>query len=123
MKYILTAMAAFLFLIGCATKKQPMYIYPQGIVEEKKAEFVQYCEKGKVLYGIHCAKCHSTVVAGKEVIPDFTPLQLSTYDMRLGFTKHQSTLTERNIPEEELELIIFFLGHKIPNAPTEPKKK
>ena len=118
----ISTIGAFLFFFGCATQKPDLYVYPQGIVPEKKAEFIQYCEKGKVLYGIHCAKCHSTTVAGKEVIPDFTPLQLDAYDMRLGFTKHQSALTERNIPEEELEKVIFFLSHKKPNEPAKTKK-
>ncbi len=117
------AIFAFLCLFGCATKKPELYVYPSGIVEEKKAEFVQYCEKGKALYKIHCAKCHTTVVNGKEVIPDFTPIQMDAYNMRLGTIKHQATLTERNIPEEELEIVLFFLGHKKPNVPVEEKKK
>ncbi len=122
MKYFQTC-TALLILFGCASAKPELYIYPSGIVEEKKAEFVQYCEKGKALYKIHCAKCHTTVVNGKEVIPDFTSVQLDAYSMRLGSVKHQATLTERNIPEEELELVLFFLGHKKPNVPVEEKKK
>jgi hypothetical protein len=112
-----TLLAVLLFMVqSIAAQEQkaitPPYNFPPGIVEEKKAEFVQLCEKGKTLYKIHCSRCHTTTVEEKEVIPDFTPMQLDMYDMRLGFTKHQSTLTEKNIPEEELELIIFFLTHK-----------
>jgi len=117
------AFIAFLCLFGCATQKSELYVYPSGIVEVKKAEFVQYCEKGKALYKIHCAKCHTTVVNGKELIPDFTSVQLDAYSLRLGSVKHQAALTERNIPEEELELVLFFLGHKKPNVPIEGKKK
>jgi len=121
MKGIPTILVCLVF-ICCATRKPVLYNFPVGIVEEKKPEFVQFFEKGKALYDITCSRCHTTTVAGKEVIPDFTPMQLSTYDMRLGLTKHQSTLTERNISEEELELVMFFLGHKKTNAELAARK-
>ena len=117
-----TIIAVLAIAQTCAAQKKKaelLYNYPPGIVEEKKAEFIQFCEKGKTLYGIHCSGCHSRTVDGKEIVPDFTPMQLDAYDMRLGFTKHQSTLTERNIPEEELELVIFFLSHKKSNKELE----
>lgn len=120
MKYFLTILSIALFL-GCTSKKPVLYNYPAGIMPAYKVEFVQNFEKGKVLYGIHCAKCHSTEVNGQEIIPDFTPVQLDAYDMRLGLTKHQAALTERNVPEEELDLILLFLGHKKQNKTTAQK--
>ena len=104
-----------LILVACATQKPVLYHYPAGMKHSKRAAFVADCEKGKVLYGIHCARCHNTMVDGKEVLPNFTPIQLEGYDLRMDEPKHKPTLTERNMPQEELDLIIKYLWYKKPN--------
>lgn len=127
MKFIVFLGLVLLILACGGSRKPELYRYPPSMPREKRAEFVAYCDKGRVLYGLYCSKCHSKFVNGKELIPDFTPIQLDTYDMRQGLTNHEDAISDRKIPEDEMDMILFFLGHKKTNkelaGEKSPKKK
>jgi mono/diheme cytochrome c family protein len=92
---------------------------PQKITYEltPKHPLIEKCEEGKKLYLINCAKCHNTGKR-KNIIPDFTNVQLSEYTLRMASRQHDSTINEELLPEEELEKIITFFRFKQKNEPT-----
>lgn len=117
MKYIFTAFITSAVLWGCSGPKEILYNYPPYLKENQREEFVRTFEKGYVLYEVHCAKCHSKFEGKYELIPDFTQQQLDVYNVRTGLAKHEETLSSRNIPEEELELVMTFLEIKKAKTP------
>lgn len=118
MKYIFTAIFYALLAVACAPhrQEQPLrkveYNFPPGITADKKEAFIKDFNSGRIFYNIHCAKCHSRVSNGKELLPAFSPKQILSYDIRLASTRHRTELTERKVPEEEMEAIKLFLLYK-----------
>jgi Cytochrome c len=41
---------------------------------------VQWFEKGKALYKIHCGDCHGIFTKGKDGVPNFTKTQIDNYN-------------------------------------------
>jgi cytochrome c5 len=114
---------AGIFLINCKSTNKISYNLPNGITEDDSAKkkFVKQFNEGKILYQINCAKCHSTTVNGKEVIPDFTLEQLTDYEIRMQNPKHAEDLRETNITQEELEKVILFFRYKKRNPVVQAK--
>jgi hypothetical protein len=93
-----------------------LYKLPDIMAPHIKAEYTKMCDKGLILYQINCGACHTKTVNGKEVIPDFTPDQISNYELRFLNPKHESEIPETTVSPEELSLIMTFLTYKIKNA-------
>ena len=109
-------------LIACvAQPKIQYYDFPSDIAEEAKVANLKMIEKGKVLYNINCAKCHSKKLNGRIIIPDFTHEQLDSYSIRIKNETHVSVIPENKITAEELEAIQFFFAYKKPNVPVVEK--
>ena len=117
MKYYLfvLVMAAGL-LVKCTSQKNVAYEFPAEMAEPIRVEYVKQCDKGQILYNMNCAGCHTRKINGKKVIPDFTAAQLVGYGIRLTNTRHESTLTDTTVSEEELGLIMTFLSYKKKNT-------
>ncbi len=95
MKFIiLTACVAIVTLSACVSQAKLDYQFPEAMSEEVKSEFLKVCEKGKILYDINCAGCHTSK---KGRIPDFTPEQLKGYEIRVSNAEH-----EENMPDEKV---------------------
>jgi len=104
--------------IACASQKKNQYELPEAMLTYVKVEYAKRCEQGYVLYNISCAKCHTTKVKGKEIIPDFKPEQLSGYSLRVSNARHESSMPDSLVTEEELGFIMTFLSYKTKNKPT-----
>ncbi len=104
-----------IILVGCIAKKQPGYVLPDEMSPEVKIEYAKICDKGKVLYDMNCASCHTKMIKGKEVIPDFTAEQLESYSIRVANPTHESRVTEENLSAEELSFILTYLSYKPKN--------
>lgn len=78
-----------------------------------KAGYVEMWEKGKILYGINCARCHSTYIKKKEVLPEFTDEQLQGYEVRVADPEHEMSVSEAKVTAEELNLITIFLTYRV----------
>jgi mono/diheme cytochrome c family protein len=86
------------------------------VQEGYKVEF----ERGKALYKINCAKCHTKKVKGKEIVPNFTPEQFEAYKIRISNSQHEQNLGEEKMAADELGFIITYLTYK---RKTETEKK
>jgi reverse gyrase len=123
--FILAFFAAFVG-IGVAQKKVVKAVYthdfPKEMVPHVKEAYTKLFEKGKILYGINCAKCHNTIVKGVEVMPEFTKEHLAQYELRLQNPKHEEELTEMRVNAEELQQITIFLTYYKKAEPAPGKK-
>jgi len=109
---ILCTMALFAALFSkIAAQSKVEFEYPDDIADTAKKAFVKQFKQGRVLYDIACAKCHSTTVNKKELIPDFSLPQLMDYEIRI-WPQHQEKLADTQITDLELADIVLFLRYK-----------
>lgn len=106
----LLAVGGFLSVAGQKNKIE--YDFPAAMPEHVKASYLEQCEKGRALYEINCAQCHSKTEKRRTIIPDFTQEQLIGYELRVKNPKHESAMPETVVTAEELGLITTFLTYK-----------
>jgi hypothetical protein len=106
----------------CKSQKQALYEFPDQMLPHVKIGYAEICAKGKILYDLNCAKCHTTKVRRKEIIPDFKEEQLNGYALRISNAKHEETLPDEQVSAEELGQITTFLKYKVKNKIKETKK-
>jgi hypothetical protein len=120
--YFLIVICTFIVLfLKCAVNKKIMYELPKEMLQHVKIGYAKQCDKGKILYDINCAKCHTIIVKRKEIIPDFKEDQLRGYELRVVNAKHEASLPDEQVTEEELGLIMTFLRYKKRNTIIEKK--
>lgn len=105
-------------LIACTAQKQVAWELPAEMLPHVKEEYARRCEKGKVLYDLNCARCHNTRAGRRDVIPDFSPSQLTGYTLRVSNAQHERNMPDSVVTEEELGIIMTFLNYKRKNAVT-----
>ncbi len=116
-KHTVIALLIFILTItACVTGKSKItYDFPAAMAADVREGYIKRWEKGKSLYELNCAKCHTTVVRGRHVVPDFTENQLVGYTIRVTNQKHEAALTDESVSEEELGQIMTFLTYKKKN--------
>lgn len=118
-KIVILFIIAFV-LIKCHSQKKAKYELPEAMLPHVKVMYTVQCDKGQILYDLNCAKCHNSKVKGKEVIPDFKPEQLTGYTLRVANAQHEKNMPDTLVTEEELSIIMTFLGYKKKNNPLVP---
>lgn len=99
------------FIDACTAQKKITYEFPDAMSEPVQAEYTRLCEKGRVLYEINCASCHTKRVKGKMILPEFTQEQLGAYSIRIANATHEEKVSEERVSAEELTLITYFLTY------------
>ena len=103
-------------LVACTAQKEVMYELPDAMLPHVRVEYVKRCDQGKILYDINCGGCHSSKKGRKEIIPDFRPEQLTGYTLRVSNARHESSMPDSLVTEEELGIIMTFLNYKKKNT-------
>lgn len=111
-KSITLILLTSIMIIACSTPKKVVYIFPTEMSPTVQVSYTEICDKGKILYDQNCAKCHTTKKGGKELIPDFTPEQLESYQIRVANQIHEPLMNDEQLPAEELGHIMTFLTYK-----------
>ncbi len=113
---------SFCFCIGlivilscCAVQKKVEYEFPVEMLPHVKEAYKLQCDKGQILYNINCASCHTQKKGRKLILPTFKESQLKGYELRVANAKHESSLPDEKVSEEELALIMSFLRYKKPS--------
>jgi hypothetical protein len=99
------------FIDACTSQKKITYEFPDAMSGPVQAEYTRLCEKGRVLYEINCASCHTKKVKGKMILPEFTQEQLGAYSIRIANATHEEKVSEERVSAEELTLITYFLTY------------
>jgi hypothetical protein len=121
-KTIITLTILSIIIFACSTAKKPTYIFPAEMGPAVQTSYTAICDKGKILYDMNCAKCHTKKKFGKELIPDFTAEQLESYQIRVANAIHEPIMNDEQIPAEELGMIMTFLVYKPKSGITVPHK-
>lgn len=105
-------------IIACTSQKKAQYELPEEMLPHVRVEYAKRCEQGKILYDMSCGKCHTQKVRRKEIIPDFNPEQLTGYTLRVSNARHESSMPDSLVSEDELGIIMTFLTYKKKNPKT-----
>lgn len=105
-----------LLIAACKVQKNIEPDFPQAMLPHVKTEYAARYNKGQILYNINCAKCHTTKAGRKLIVPDFKPEQLRGYELRIANAKHESSMPDSLVTEEELGIIMTFLTYKKKNT-------
>ena len=113
MKFIYTILALFfctIVLHQCVTQKKTEYDIPGHVTKENRDLFIEKCEKGKILYKIHCAGCHGIYTKGKDSIPNFTKIQIDSYHAAalIGIDPNNHAVAKK-MSSEQIDQVITFL--------------
>ena len=124
MKKLITVIAfvAFIIIAGCQIQNKVTHQFPEAMKEPVLSEYVKLFDKGKILFDINCAKCHNVKLKHRELYPDFSSEELAGYELRILNSKHENSLTEQNVTEEELAIIKTFLAYKKKNSKKDQAK-
>lgn len=101
---------------ACTSQKKIVYAFPDAMAKPIQEQYAVMCEKGRVLYELNCAGCHTKKIKGKMVIPDFTEEELGAYSIRMANATHEENVSETRVSAEELNLITYFLTYKKKNV-------
>lgn len=115
-RVFLYALGLSTILMACLSQKQPEADFPTAMLPHVKEEYAKRFEKGRVLYELNCAACHTTKKGRKKVVPDFKPEQLRGYALRVANAQHESQMPDSLVSEEDLGIIMTFLSYKKKNV-------
>ena len=114
MKFIITIsvlLSSTAVFHQCGTQnKITEYEIPDHVTKENRELFIQKCEKGKVLYKIHCGGCHGIFTKGKDGIPNFTKTQIDSYHAAalIGIDPRNHAVAKK-MSSDQIDQIITFL--------------
>ncbi len=69
---------------------------------------IQWFDKGKALYKIHCGDCHGIFSKGKDGVPNFTKTQIDNYNANALANPEQHAAV-RTMSTEQFNYVMTFL--------------
>jgi cytochrome c553 len=107
---ITTIIACALLCQQCFTAKKVQYDIPSHVTKENRVLLLEKCEKGKVLYKLHCSGCHGIFTKGKDGIPNFTKLQIDSYHTAalIGMDPRNHAIAKK-MSSEQIDQVVTFL--------------
>ena len=108
---ILSLLSSTVAFQKCGTQKNAtQYEIPDHVTKENRELFIQKCEKGKILYKIHCGDCHGIFTKGKDGVPNFTKTQIDSYHAAalIGIDPRNHAVAKK-MSSDQIDQIITFL--------------
>lgn len=99
-----------LFLLNCHSSSKTAYDIPSHVTKENRELLIAKCEKGKVLYKLHCSGCHGIFTKGKDGIPNFTKIQIDNYHTAalIGMDP-KNHMVAKKMSSEQIDQVVTFL--------------
>lgn len=100
----------------CVTEKPTQYDIPSHVTQINRNILLDKCEKGKVLYKIHCGDCHGIFTKGMDGVPNFTNIQIDNYHMTalIGLDPKNHAVAKKMSPEQIDQVVTFLRLRSIP---------
>ena len=113
MKPILTIfvlIASTVLFHRCVSQKKTEYEIPGHVTKENRELFLEKCEKGRILYKIHCSGCHGIFTKGKDGVPNFTKIQIDSYHAAalIGIDPRNHAVAKK-MSSDQIDQVITFL--------------
>lgn len=91
------------------------YDIPEHVTQKNREALIEKCDKGKVLYKIHCSECHGIFTKGKDSIPNFTSIQIDNYHSTalIGIDAKNHAVAKKMSAEQVDQVITFLRYHKV----------
>ena len=104
-----------LLFTQCVTQKKTQYDIPVHVTKLNRQLLTEKCEKGKVLYKLHCSGCHGIFGKGKEGVPNFTKIQIDNYHVTalIGLDPTNHAVAKKMSPEQIDQVVTFLRLRKI----------
>ena len=119
--YTILTLVTVVLLICCNSAKKVEYDIPSHVTKENRELLLEKCEKGKVLYKLHCSGCHGIFTKGKDGVPNFTSLQIDSYHTTalIGMDPRNHAVAKK-MSNEQIDQVVTFLrlrkADKLPDA-------
>jgi len=113
---ILTIIVACSIFQRCVTEKATQYDIPVHVTKLNRELLLDKCEKGKVLYKLHCGNCHGIYTKGIDGVPNFTNIQIDNYHMTalIGLDPKNHAVAKKMSPEQIDQVVTFLRLRSIP---------
>ena len=124
-KFALLLVFTTILLTDCAVHRKSVYVYPEGTSKTNENQIFEVCEKGRILYELHCSKCHGMFTRKKDGFPNFDARQINSYIAKALTRDPKNHAAAANMDQDQLNEIFMFLHFRkrlrpvIP-APTPP---
>lgn len=107
---ILLSITCCLLFQQCFTEKKTAYDIPDHVTKINRQLLLEKCEKGKVLYKLHCSGCHGIFTKGKDGIPNFTKIQIDNYHTTalIGMDPKNHAVAKK-MSSEQIDQVVTFL--------------
>lgn len=94
----------------CVTEKKTVYDIPSHVTKINRQLLLDKCEKGKVLYKLHCSGCHGIFTKGKDGVPNFTKIQIDNYHTTalIGMDPKNHAVAKK-MSTEQIDQVVTFL--------------
>lgn len=111
-RYLILFIIVLVTTVQCAVDKKISYSIPSYFKGERKTEFLENLEKGKVLFKQHCSSCHGIFSKGKEGVPNFTNQEIKNYLTAYQTNDQRNHAVIKKLLPEEMSMILTFLQYR-----------
>lgn len=111
-RLLLLLVAVTIAAIACVRRPTVTILIPDNYPPARRAQLMEACEKGEVLYKANCSGCHGIFAKAKDSIPDFSIIQIDNYGAR--FLRGDPTIhaVARKMSQEQLDQVLVFLRYR-----------
>ncbi len=99
----------------CVTQRKTEYDLPGHYTKRNRELLIEKCEKGKVLYKLHCGGCHGIFTKGKDGVPNFTKTQIDDYHATalIGIDAKNHAVAKKMSADQVDQVITFLRLRKV----------
>jgi len=109
---VIIGLVVLISIAQCTVEKKISYSVPSYFSGERKTQFLDNLEKGRLLFKQNCSNCHGIFAKGKEGIPDFTNQEIKNYMTAYQSNNEKNHAVIKKLLPEEMSMILTFLQYR-----------
>jgi cytochrome c553 len=111
-RYVILGLICMVTIAQCTVEKKMSYTVPSYFQGERKTQFLENLEKGRLLYKQNCSNCHGIFTKGKEGVPNFTNSEIKNYMTAYQSNDERNHAVIKKLLPEEMSMILTFLQYR-----------